>query len=65
MPKEDKDIINSRADAIIQDVLINHLPRVKEGLEKGYADENQVLIIYDHLVRVRLLKELAKKEDTK
>ena len=60
MSKEEN---TKRADAIIQDILVNHLPRVKEGLEKGYADENQVLIIYDHLVRVRLLKELAEKDE--
>jgi hypothetical protein len=48
-----------RADAIIKDILVNHLPRIKEGLEKGYVDENQVLIMYDHLVRARILKEEA------
>ncbi len=46
-----------RAKAIIKDVLINHLPRVKEGLEKGYVDENQILVIYDHAVRARILTE--------
>ena len=46
-----------RAKAIIRDILINHLPRVKEGLEKGYVDENQILVIYDHAVRARVLTE--------
>lgn len=46
-----------RADAIIKDILVNHLPRVKEGLEKGYVDENQILVIYDHAVRARILNE--------
>lgn len=46
-----------RAKAIIDDILINHLPRVKEGLEKGYVDENQILVIYDHAVRARVLTE--------
>lgn len=41
----------------MQDILVNHLPRVKEGLEAGYCDENQVLVIYDHLVRVRIIQE--------
>lgn len=46
-----------RADSIIKDILLNHLPRVKEGLEKGYVDENQILVIYDHAVRARILSE--------
>jgi hypothetical protein len=50
---------NERADAIIEDILTNHLPRVIEGLKAGYVDENQVLVIYDHAVRARILKEFA------
>jgi hypothetical protein len=46
-----------RARFIIQDVLTNHLPRLKESLDTGYVDENQALVIYDHLVRVRILRE--------
>jgi hypothetical protein len=46
-----------RADFIIKDILTNHLPRVKEGLEKGYIDENQILAMYDHAVRARILTE--------
>jgi hypothetical protein len=46
-----------RAAAIIRDLLVNHLPRVQEGLEKGYVDENQILVIYDHAVRARILTE--------
>ncbi len=46
-----------RAAAIIKDILVNHLPRVQEGLEKGYVDENQILVIYDHAVRARILTE--------
>jgi hypothetical protein len=48
-----------RADSIIKDILDNHLPRVIEGLKAGYVDENQVLVIYDHAVRARILKEFA------
>jgi hypothetical protein len=48
-----------RADSIIKDILDNHLPRVIEGLKLGYVDENQVLVIYDHAVRARILKEFA------
>lgn len=46
-----------RAEAIVKDILVNHLPRIKEGLEKGYIDENQILVIYDHAVRARILTE--------
>lgn len=48
-----------RANAIIHDILVNHLPRIKEGLEKGYVDENQILVMYDHAVRARILREHA------
>jgi hypothetical protein len=46
-----------RAASIIKDILVNHLPRVQEGLEKGYVDENQILVMYDHAVRARILTE--------
>lgn len=49
----------SRADAIIKDILDNHLPRIIEGLKAGYVDENQILVVYDHAVRARVLKEHA------
>lgn len=35
-----------RAETIIRDILENHLPRVIEGLQKGYVDENQILVVY-------------------
>lgn len=50
-----------KAGFIIKDILNNHLPRVKEGLEKGYVDENQILVIYDHAVRARVLQETNEK----
>lgn len=50
---------SERAAAIIRDIRVNHLPRVQEGLEKGYIDENQILVIYDHAVRARILQEQA------
>lgn len=46
-----------QAEFIIKDILHNHLPRVIEGLTKGYVDENQILVIYDHAVRARILQE--------
>lgn len=54
--------MNERAEAIIRDIQDNHLPRVIEGLRAGYVDENQILVIYDHLVRVRMLKEATSAE---
>lgn len=47
--------MHPQAQAIVNDILVNHLPRIREGLEKGYIDENQVLIVYDHCVRARIL----------
>lgn len=54
-----------RADAIIRDILVNHLPRIQEGLVKGYVDENQILVIYDHAVRARILTEHANESDAR
>lgn len=51
-----------RADSIIKDILVNHLPRVIDGLQRGYVDENQILVIYDHAVRARILKEQSDAE---
>lgn len=48
-----------KAAAIIADIIQNHLPRVQEGMAKGYPDENQILVMYDHAVRARLLKEIG------
>lgn len=50
---------HDRAQSIIQDCLVNHLPRVVDGLQKGYVDENQILVLYDHAVRARILTEQA------
>jgi len=57
--KNDNSLITpkERADRIIQDILVNHLPRIVEGLHAGYVDENQILVMYDHAVRARLLTE--------
>lgn len=53
---------SERAANIIKDLLVNHLPRVQEGLEKGYMDENQILVMFDHAVRARILTEQAQDE---
>lgn len=48
---------HQRREAILKDILENHLPRVVDGLRKGYIDENQILVIYDHAVRARIIEE--------
>jgi hypothetical protein len=48
---------SARASAIVKDILDNHMPRVIEGLKVGYVDENQILVICDHAMRARILKE--------
>lgn len=48
-----------RAAAIIADIQTNHLPRVVDGLGKGYPDENQLLVAFDHMVRARVLLEMT------
>jgi len=45
------------ANAIINDILVNHFPRIGEGLRAGYVDESQVLAIYHQAVRARILKD--------
>ena len=49
--------VNGKRHLLIQDMLTNHLPRIEEGLRKGYVDENQILVLYDHAVRARVLGE--------
>lgn len=53
---------HDRAEAIIKDMLVNHLPRIVEWLNAGYVDENQILVLYDHAVRARILKEHASEQ---
>lgn len=51
-----------RAAFIIKDILTNHLPRIEESLRSGYVDENQILVMYDHAVRARILLEVANED---
>ena len=46
-----------KAQFIIKDIKANHLPRFIEGLDSGYIDENQLLVIFDHAVRARVFME--------
>jgi hypothetical protein len=46
-----------KALLIVKDIEANHLPQIKEGFERGYIDQNQILVIYGHAVRARVLME--------
>jgi uncharacterized protein with PIN domain len=46
-----------KALLIIKDIEANHLPQIKEGLERGYIDQNQIRVIHYHAVRARDLME--------
>ena len=46
-----------KALLIIKDIEANDLPQIKEGFERGYIDQNQILVIYGHAVRARVLME--------
>jgi hypothetical protein len=48
----------TQSEFLIKDIKDNHWPRVAEGLDKGYIDENQILVIFDHAVRARILQAL-------
>lgn len=56
--------LSRRAAGIKRDVLDNHLPRIADGLRAGYVDENQALVVFDHLVRVRAIESLFIDEPT-
>lgn len=51
-------ITKDKIQALIDDILVNHLPKVRESLESGYIDENQALIVFDHMVRARTLRDI-------
>lgn len=57
-------ILQDRINGIKSDVLLNHLPRVKESIIADYFDENQALVVFDHLVRIRVLQEQLRELQT-
>lgn len=56
--KELTELLNGRIKLLEQDVQIGHMSRVMDGVRLGYADENQAMIVVDHLMRIRIYKEI-------
>jgi len=57
----DKELIKmleGRIKLLEQDVRFGHMARVMDGVKQGYADENQAMIVVDHLMRIRIYKEI-------
>lgn len=55
--------IDEKIKHIQTDVLKLYLPRTIESVKNGYFDENQAMIIVDHIMRCRILKEIMEKEN--
>jgi len=53
-----KALLEKRIDQMFLDVKIAHFSRIKEGMEKGYVDENQAMVLIDHLYRIRCYREI-------
>ena len=51
-----------QSQALIRDVLENHLPQLKADLENGVPAEHQALTILDHLIRARVFQHAAKQQ---
>jgi len=51
-----------QSEALIRDVLENHLPQLKADLENGVPSEHQALTILDHLIRARVFQHAAKQQ---
>ena len=57
-----KEFLREQRNIILKDIEISHIPRVLEGLGKEYIDENQILVLYDHAVRLRIITDLLNKK---
>lgn len=53
-----KQQLQEQIDALKVDICNNHLPRLEKAMNADYPDENQALIVYDHMVRIRNLQEI-------
>lgn len=51
-------LLQNRIDGFWIDLKMGHLQRVTDGIDKKYVDENQALIIVDHLMRLRTYQEV-------
>jgi len=56
--KEIITLLEKRIDSFWIDVKMGHIQRVVEGIDKHYVDENQALIVIDHLMRIRAYQEV-------
>ena len=52
------DHLEKRIESFWVDLKIGHINRVVEGIDKKYIDENQALIVVDHLMRIRTYQEI-------
>lgn len=52
-------LLEKRVNGFWIDLEIGHVQRVVEGVSKHYIDENQALIVVDHLMRLRTYEEIV------
>ena len=52
--------LEDKIEILRKDVLMFHLERVKVSVERKYVDENQAMVLVDHLMRMRILQEVVK-----
>lgn len=51
-------LLEKRVDGFWTDLKVGHIQRVVEGINVKYIDENQALIVVDHLMRLRCYQEI-------
>ena len=51
-------VLQTTRNNLLKDIQTHHLSRIMDGIEKGYPDENQGMIVIDHLMRVRIYDEI-------
>lgn len=52
-------LLEKRVNGFWIDLQIGHVQRVADGIAKRYIDENQALIVVDHLMRLRTYEEMV------
>lgn len=52
-------LLEKRVNGFWIDLQMGHVQRVADGIAKKYIDENQALIVVDHLMRLRSYEEMA------
>lgn len=51
-------LLEKRVSGFWIDLQMGHIQRVADGIAKKYIDENQALIVVDHLMRLRTYEEI-------